>query len=169
MPDGTFAPRCENGTCGGFGKCMTDPKHPQFNVCVPPPGTFVTTCSARPNVTELTAPDPGGPVIWGAQLVRSSGCGPTQRAYTLSFSYFDAEGDGPYKEFGGVVLQADFGFTNPPMNLLAGAVALQGNKVSGTAFMAPCVNASPLPASIAFVLVDTAGHRSNPLCVTIVP
>ena len=171
LRDGTLAPKCESAACGGgFAVCMNDPKNPDFNRCVPPPGTFVTSCSAAVNVTNRTTPEPGGPVIWGGQLIRAADCSPgRQRGYNLTFSYFDAESDAPDKDFAGIALESDFGFNNPPMSLLSSTLAFQGNKSSGTVFMFPCVNAVPLPTSIAIVLVDTAGHKSNPLCLTIAP
>jgi hypothetical protein len=162
--DGTWKPKCQDASCSGFGLCLTDPHNQFFNNCVPPLGSVVTSCAAASSLTTKTTPDPGGPIIWGAQFVyQSNDCGADQRTYFLSFSYFDAEGDAPASPYEGMVLDADFGF-GTPMPLLGTAVTVQG-KSSGSAIAYVCVNANPLPPSAAVVLVDLAGHHSNPLCL----
>lgn len=141
MPDGMLAPKCQDSTRSGFGLCMTDAKHPLFNTCVPPTGTVLTSCTAASHVSNLTTPEPGGPLIWGGQLVRAADCSAgTQRGYTE------------------VVRSRAMA---APRRLMGGLLK--------PAIMFPCVNANPLPTSIAFVLVDTAGHKSNPLCLNVQP
>ncbi len=166
---GACVPVCSPLSCSEPSKvCNTAIASASYDQCIPDYVALPEACTASASIG--TGRQTGAPVIWRVQFFQDQNCSVNQRGYQLSLDYFDPTGNGPREASLGVIMRADFGFTNP-LNLVAGASFAFENAdgTSGRLFMFPCVNADPVPDSVAIRLVDDAGLMSNTVCLPIQP